>query len=145
MSQRIYRMKTLRVGSGGDTILALDAAADWRGAAVNDAVRAVAATPPDATVAAFPGGGMINYLSRRANPTRYIGLTLPEVIAFGEDVMLRTFQMTPPDYILLVHKDTAEYGVSFFGSDPRYGRAIMDWVGRRYTTVHVIGRQPLHD
>jgi hypothetical protein len=53
--------------------------------------------------------------------------------------------MTPPDYILLVHKDTAEYGVPIFGSDPRNGQAIMDWVAGHYTTVEVIGRQPLSE
>jgi hypothetical protein len=142
-SEGIYRMKTLRVGSGGDAMFALDAAADWRGAAVIDALRAVAATPRNATVAAFPEGVMINYLSRRENPTPYIGLTLPEIIAVGEGVMLRAFEMTPPDYVLLVHKDTAEYGAPLFGTDPRYGQAIMDWVRRRYTAVEVIGRQPL--
>jgi hypothetical protein len=67
------------------------------------------------------------------------------VIAVGENVMLRAFEMAPPDYILVVHKDTAEYGVPFFGADPRYGQAIMEWVGRRYRTVEVIGRQPLRE
>jgi hypothetical protein len=143
MSQGIYRRKTLRVGSGGDAIFALDAAADWRGPAVIDALRAVEATPRNATVAAFPEGVMINYLSRRQNPTRYIGLTLPEMIAMGEGVMLRAFETAAPDYILVVHKDTAEYAVPFFGTDPRYGQAIMDWVARRYTTIEVIGREPL--
>jgi hypothetical protein len=145
ISQNIYRMKTLRVGSGGDAILALGPAADWQGQALIDALRAIEATPRDATLAAFPEGVMINYLSRRENPTPYFGLTVPELLAVGEGVMLRRFEMTPPDYILLVHKDTAEYGVPIFGSDPRNGRAIMDWVAGHYTTIEVIGRQPLRE
>jgi hypothetical protein len=145
ISQNIYRMKTLRIGSGGDAIFALDPAADWRGQALIDALRAMEATPRGATVAVFPEGVMINYLSRRENPTPYTSLMLPEMLAVGEGVILRSFEMAPPDYILLVHKDSAEYGVPLFGSDPRNGQAIMDWVGRRYTTVEVIGRQPLHE
>lgn len=145
ISQNIYRLKTLRVGSGGDAIFALEPAADWRGKALDDALRAMAATPRDATVAVFPDGVMINYLLRRENPTPHLGMTLPEILSVGEGVILRTYEMASPDYILLVHKDSAEYGVPLFGSDPRNGQAIMDWVGRRYSTVEVIGRTPLHE
>jgi hypothetical protein len=88
---------------------------------------------------------MINYLSRRENSTPYVNLMVPEVLTFGESVIQRAFERAPPDYILLVHKDTIEYGVPYFGSDPRYGQAIMDWIGRHYTTVEVIGRTPLRE
>lgn len=145
ISQRFYRMKTLEIGSSGDAIFAFDPATDWRGKALIDALRALEATPRDATVAVFPEGVMINYLSRRENPTPYISLMVPEVLTFGESVIQRTFEMAPPDYILLVHKDTTEYGVPYFGSDLRNGQAIMDWIGRRYTTVEVIGRTPLRE
>jgi hypothetical protein len=145
ISQNIYQMKTLRVGSGGDAIFAPSPAVDWRGEAFIDALRAMEAWPRDATVAVLPEGVMINYLSRRENPTPYISLMLPEMITFGEGVILRSFETAPPDYILLVHRNTAEYGVPLFGSDPRNGQAIMDWVSRRYSTVEVIGRTPLRE
>ena len=98
-----------------------------------------------ALVAVLPEGVMINYLSRRENPTPYTNLMVPELLTFGEDVIQRRFEMTPPDYILLVHKDMKEYGVPYFGSDPRNGKALMDWIGTRYTQVEVIGRTPLRD
>ena len=145
ISQNIYRMKTLRVGSGGDAIFAPSPAVDWRGEAFIEALRVMEAWPRDATVAVLPEGVMINYLSRRENPTPYTSLMLPEMLTFGEGVILRSLEMAPPDYILLVHRNTAEYGVPYFGSDPRNGQAIMDWVGRRYTPIEVIGRQPLHE
>jgi hypothetical protein len=145
IAQNIYKTKTLRVGSGGDAILAPGPAADWRGEAFIDALRAMEAWPRDATVAVLPEGVMINYLSRRENPTPYISLMLPEMITFGEGVILRSFETAPPDYILLVHRNTAEYGVPLFGSDPRNGQAIMDWVSRRYSTAEVIGRTPLRE
>ena len=145
ISQNIYRMKTLQLGSGGDAIFAPSPAVDWRGEALIDALRAMEAWPRDATVAVLPEGVMINYLSRRENPTPYTSLMLPEMLTFGEDVILRSFEMAPPDYILLVHRNTAEYGVPYFGSDPRNGQAIMDWIRTRYTTIEVIGRTPLHD
>ena len=145
ISQRLYRMKTLEIGSGGDAIFAFGPATEWRGTALIDTLRALEATPRDATLAVLPEGVMINYLSRRGNPTPYINLMMPELLTFGESVIRRTFEMAPPDYILLVHRGTTEYGVPYFGSDPRNGQAIMDWIGRRYTTVEVIGRTPLRE
>ena len=44
-----------------------------------------------------------------------------------------------------MHKDTSEYGVPYFGSDPRNGQALMDWISTRYRTAGVIGRTPLHE
>ena len=46
---------------------------------------------------------------------------------------------------MLVHKDTSEYGVPYFGSDPRNGQVLMDWISTRYRTAGVIGRRPLHE
>ena len=61
--------------------------------------------------------------------------------------MLKAFQSHPPDFIILVEKDTSEYGVGPFGVDPGYGKLIMDWVGNHYETVWQVVRQPLteHD
>jgi hypothetical protein len=145
ISQKLYETKTLKIGSSGDAFFAFDPAADWRGQAVIDVLRALEATPPGATVAVLPEGVMINYLSRRENPTPYINLTVPVLLTFGESVIQRRFEMTPPDYILLVHKDSTEYGVPYFGSDPRNGQALMASIGTRYRTVGVIGRIPLHE
>jgi hypothetical protein len=145
ISQGLYRMKTLEIGSNGDTIRTFGPAVDWRGEAIIEALRALEATPRGATVAVIPEGVMINYLSRRENPTPYTNLMVPELLTFGESVIQRRFEMTPPDFILLAHKDTKEYAVPYFGSDPRNGQAMMDWIARHYTTVEVIGRTPLHE
>jgi hypothetical protein len=145
ISQSIYRMKTLRMGTGGDAIFTVGPDADWRGTAAIDALRAIEAMPPGATLAVLPEGVMLNYLSRRGNPTPYISMMLPEMLTVGEGAIVRTFEAAPPDYILILHRDTTEYGVPEFGSDPRNGKVIMDWVGRRYSAVDVIGRTPLRE
>ena len=139
----IYRMKDLRIGSDGDAFMAFGPSQTWQGAAVVDALRALEAIPRNRTVAVVPEGVTINYLSRRDNPTPYINLMVPEMLTFGEGVIQRAFEQAPPDYILLVHRDTAEYGMPYFGSDPRYGQEIMRWIGSHYTAVDVIGKTPL--
>jgi hypothetical protein len=91
----------------------------------------------------FPDGEMINYLARRRNPTPFIKFAPPEVIMFGEDRILAAFRAHPPDLVLLAHKDTAEYGVRFFGQD--YAQGLFEWVIDHYRPLRLIGYPPLRD
>ncbi len=136
LSDIAYHQKTYGVGSGLDRLIAYDPSIDPRGPAVTQVLgRIEQALPPQANLAVLPEGAMINYLSRRPNPTPYINLMPVEVTVFGEATILRTFQAQPPEFIILVDKDTTEYGVGPFGVDPTYGKLITDWVKSRYETV----------
>ena len=86
---------------------------------------------------------MLNYLSRRGDPVPYINFMSPEVLAFGESHMVAALDQAKPDFIVLVDKDTTEYGVPVFGRD--YGRGLMAWVTATYRTVRVFGAPPLVD
>ena len=98
--------------------------------------------PEDATLLVLPEGVMLNYLLRRPTPTRFISFMPPELILFGEERMLEALDAHPPDGVILVHKDTSEYGLPLFGRD--YGRRIFDWVERRYRPVAApLGHPPL--
>ncbi|MCB9889201.1 MAG: hypothetical protein H6836_06460 [Planctomycetes bacterium] len=99
-------------------------------------------TPPDATVLVLPEGITVNYFARRRNPTGHINFMPPEVIMFGEQAILAALQAHPPDYVVVLHRPTREYGLPLFGTD--YGRSILHWVGRTYREVHAIGAEPLH-
>jgi hypothetical protein len=59
--------------------------------------------------------------------------------------MFRVFQSHPPDFIILVERDTSEYGVGPFGMDPGYGKMIMDWVGNHYEAVWQAVGEPATD
>jgi len=99
--------------------------------------------PADASVAVFPEGVMLNYLARRPSPTPYVNFMPPELAVFGERTMLAALEARPPDWVVLVHKDTSEYGAPLFGRD--YGRRVYAWVRRHYREVEVIGARPLRD
>ena len=90
----------------------------------------------------FPEGIMLNYLARRRARTTCMNYVMTEIILFGEKNLLDQLREDPPDYVLLVHKDTSEFGVGFFGQDPRYGREIMTWVNRNYRPVAQFGAEP---
>ena len=51
------------------------------------------------------------------------------------------FEGAPPDWILLVHKDTSEYGFPLFGPD--YGTELASWVSQHYAPVRQFGQPPL--
>lgn len=138
MSQ-VLRFEQYRVGSGSDVFLA-----DGRGEAMRVALQWIDRTvPAEATLAVLPEGAMINFLSRRSNPTPQINLMPIEFMMFGEERVLSDFKNQPPDFVLLCHKDTTEYGLPLFGRD--YGRSLARWVRENYEEVVLIGNRPLED
>jgi hypothetical protein len=91
-------------------------------------------------VVVLPEGVMINYLARRSNPTTYVNFMPPEVIMFGEDDIVAGLQAHPPDFIVLCHKDTSEYGAPLFAHD--YGQKIARWVHDNYEAMVLLGDPP---
>ena len=139
LSAKLYARTSIAVGVGADVFLT-----DKRGEAVRLAVDWLDRhTQPQDTVVVLPEGVMINYLSRRRNSTPIVNLMPPEMLMFGEDRILRALQATPPTYVVLVHKDTTEYGFRFFGRD--YGQSIEKWLMQNYRTAQLIGAMPLRD
>jgi len=131
--------KTERVGSGDDAFWA-----DARGMIVRDAIKEIAAlSSSDTTLAVFPEGVMLNYLTGLRNPTPYFNFVPGELLLFGEERMLDAFQAHAPDLVVLMHKDTSEYGFRFFGQD--YGQRLSAWITANYRPVVVLGAMPLKD
>jgi hypothetical protein len=138
--------KNVVVGKGGDAMVAFS---PDRGPSGIAAVRALefieSSMPAEATFVVLPEGVMLNYLSRRPNPTPYINFMIVEMLAFGEQTMLASFKEHKPDYFVLVHKDSSEHGLAPFGVEPRFGKAIMDWVNAEYQPVALFGKEPLRN
>lgn len=89
LSHTLYRTKQLAIGSGGDRFFASSEL--WQGDAVRQAMGHIEQlNAPRATLAVLPEGVMLNYLLRRDSPLRVINLMPPELLAFGEDDVLRS-------------------------------------------------------
>jgi len=95
------------------------------------------------TIAVLPEGVMLNYLLRRESPLKVVTVMPPEVLAFGEDAVLRSLEAQPPTFVVFVHKDTREYGYPLFGTDSRYGERTMTWVKAHYRDIRTLGREPM--
>lgn len=119
--------KTDVVGSGPDTFRT-----DLRGAFVQLAVDHVREAGYR-SVAVLPEGVMINYLARVPNPTPYLNFMPPEEILFGDAAWEAAFRAAPPDAIVIVPKDTAEFGRGAFGIG--YGTRLMEWIASEYVPL----------
>lgn len=139
-ADRYYARKTVRVGRGGDALLAAPA----RGAVVRDALDWLGPRVREGdTLLALPEGLGFNYWLRLRNPARYFLFIPPEWEAVGgESVVLAEVRDAAPDWILLVDRPHAEFGVGPFGRDPRNGRALLDWVESGYRRAVRLGAEP---
>ncbi|MCC6409153.1 MAG: hypothetical protein IT453_18485 [Planctomycetes bacterium] len=117
--------KAVQVGEGADRFRA-----DVRGEYLNQALAVLAREPADSTLAVFPEGVIANFLLRRRNPTPFVNFMPPELVLFGETRIVQAFRDAPPARVLLVHKDTSEYGFPLFGAD--YGRELAAWLVANY-------------
>jgi 4-amino-4-deoxy-L-arabinose transferase-like glycosyltransferase len=143
-SHKLYRLKDFPVGKGGDTIFTYGPKVHISGLVTALALEWIEEkTSREATFVGLPEGIMLNYLSRRTTTSPYVTFMMTEMIVFGEKRILDDLKARPSDYVLLVDKDTSEFGVGPFGTDPRYGQQIMDWVNRQYTPIAVVGDEPL--
>jgi hypothetical protein len=129
------------VGSGPDRFIARTDRGIYVERAVEAAERII---PPNATLACFPEGVMLNYLARRPSPARYLNFSPPDILLWGEANMLADLRAHPPDYVFIVHKTDDGFGVHFFGRD--YGRGIAQWIDENYQVAPVaedLGAVPL--
>jgi hypothetical protein len=147
-SEKMFAAKNFAVGRGGDRVLAFgpqgnvvearttQAALDWIETNV----------PPDATVAALPQGVMLNYLSRRINPTPCLDWNPTMFNVFSQEKMTAAFEKNPPNYIMLVEWNAYEFGVGGeFGHYPGYGLELMQWIEENYTPAALFGSEPLRN
>lgn len=142
----IYGQKGWNFGKGADRIVTFNPSMDPRVSVTAEAVDWLSShLRDDETFVALPEGIMLNYLLRRKTLSRYTNFMMPEIMAFGEGNILNDLMKYPPDYVVVVHKDTSEFGVDFFGKDSRYGKSIKTWVKTNYYQVRLFGNEPLVD
>jgi hypothetical protein len=80
---------------------------------------------PDQTFVAFPDGVMLNYLSRRTNPTPYYLFDSTSTRLWGEETMRSALETNPPDFVVLVNRS----GV------PLRQRPIDTWIRASYAEI----------
>ena len=136
-----YATRVLPIGFGSDRFWASNASVFSRGTAVQDTLEDLQRRiQPTSTIAVLPEGAMLNYQLRRDSPLRVINVMPPEIMAFGEDDVLRSLQSAPPDFVVHIYRDMKEYGYPPFGTDARYGLRTMTWMQANYRLVRNLGQ-----
>jgi hypothetical protein len=136
MTRAFTALKTCRVGSGADRF-----DADGRGCLL-EGVRGELASlaRPGQTLAVLPEGSLLNVLTGLSRPTPFGTLMPFEAHLYGDDTIRGAFEEHSPDWVVLVHKDTSEYGPRFFGRD--YLKGLGTFLTQRYTPVARWGAEP---
>ena len=82
------------------------------------------------TALVVPGGVMINYLARTPNPTPFLNFMPPEAIMFGDGAWAAAVRERVPEIVLVVPRNTAEYGRGPFGVG--CGKGLMSTIQTGY-------------
>jgi hypothetical protein len=145
-SQVTYRNKNVPVGNGRDVLLAFDEKVNPTGPAIQSSLDWMEKNVPrQSTLAVLPEGAIVNYLGRWHNPTRYLAWDPAQIAGFGQDNMISAFENNSPDYVMLIHRDSFDYGVKLFGQEEKFGLKLMQWIDANYQPVYLLGNEPLRN
>jgi hypothetical protein len=136
-------MKTFQVGKGADAIMTYPTKIEPRGEAVGQLVSHLNTIPDLKNFVVLPEGIMLNFLTRIPSNNKYVNFMPPEMLLYGEETIMTSLTDKPPQYIILAHKDTSEYGFDFFGREASYGMLILSWIEAQYEPVLQIMAEPL--
>ena len=142
-SQLVYAQKSLPLGPGGDEIITYNSTSDVSQGIYATVLWTEKYMPRDATLAVLPEGVTLNYLTRHVNPTPCLFWDPNMLSVFGQARMTDAVKTNPPDYIFIIEKSSADFGVGYFGSSPDYGLGLMQWIQKNYKTELLIGHEPL--
>jgi len=143
-NKSFYECINCPIGRGQDQFLSFDADVIDRGydpVLINDILQWIDKnTSSKDTLTVMPEGVMINYLARRQNPLPEYVFFPGVVDFFGEDKIIDLFKKAAPLYIILIHRDTSEYGAQTFGVG--YGKRIYQWIVANYQDILFFGELP---
>ena len=135
-THRLLGLQTHPLGSGSDRIASFDAQRDPVIPSLENALRVLAEAPPEETLLVVPEGAGLNYWTRRTNPSRF-SLFLPTEFdsVGGADAMVQDLEQNPPDWIVFLPRNFAEWELGDFGREERTGRALAAWIKANYAIV----------
>jgi hypothetical protein len=137
-TKNVYDMKNYPLAEGRDRFFTYDEKYFDYGPVLNETLKQIDNLMSEKdTFIAIPEGIMLNYLSRRKNPSRYFEFTPNFIEALGEENILRDIALHRPSFIILSKKNTAEHGAKYFGIN--YGLNIYSWIVNNYDKVVSIG------
>jgi hypothetical protein len=126
----LYSQKTLAVGEGSDRFYTsprpldkvMSQALDWLEKNATE----------KSTLTVIPEGQILNYLTRRPDPTRYPHFLFLAILNQGEKKIIEDFERAKPSFIVVAPADWSEYGEDYFGGKAGAGKELLDWIQDHY-------------
>lgn len=139
ISRFCYAQKTLKVSSPRGNLYVFNNAREKRNKELIEFL--IENTAKEASLVVFPEGLTINFLSERKNPLYYYTY-LPFDLVREEvaENIISEMENEKVDYIVLVQRDTAEFGYYIFGKD--YGESIWKYILEKYLPYKQFGPFP---
>jgi hypothetical protein len=138
LSASSYAQMTVPIGRDRDALYGPSPDASPTGALAAALVeRIVSDVPPHATLAVLPDGTLVNFLTRRPNPTPYNHVMPPLLLVHGVDRVVASYDARAPEYVVLYDWSGDEYGVGDFGGG-RWAAEVVAWIRRRYEPLRAV-------
>jgi hypothetical protein len=103
-----------------------------------ETIRVLRSFSPETKVLVIPQGAGLTFFSERRNPYSFHTLSPIDLCgSFDESGILKRLRSDPPDVIVLLKADAAEFGARGFGLD--YGLDIATWIEREYQLYGSVG------
>jgi hypothetical protein len=133
-----YKLRNFQIKTDRGNIFYQDNEQTMRYREVLDYIREN--TSQDDTVVVLPEGVGINIFSCRENSTGYYTFVPPITKLIGEEKIIDRFEKSNIDYVIIVNRETREYGFPYFGV--HYGEKINLWIKKHYKLEKLFGPYP---
>jgi hypothetical protein len=140
MSRDLWDMHTARVATPRGEMLLLDGVQGLPlGTATVEAVTWLSRLPPETRVLALPQGVGLTFLAGLTPCCGAYSFLPTELTGPFEERLMARLEREPPDLVVHVGVNLAEYGSQGLGAD--YGRRVVAWVRAHYEAVAAFGPQ----
>jgi hypothetical protein len=141
LEYKMYSLKGQPVGNGSDTLVDYHSFLNPRGIIFNAAIDFIQKEIPIEThFVAIPGSIMLNYMTRRESPLKYVYLNPGVFQLIGNYQIYEDLQRVRPPYIVLVEQKFPQQGRTNFGKD--FGKSILQWIHKDYFLIQQFGAEP---
>lgn len=142
VTRQVYTHKNYAVAEGKDQFFTYDDRVAINGPVINITLQKIEKLMSKSdTFVALPEGVMLNYLSRRSNPSRFFEFMPNFIMGVGEIRIMGSISQAKPSFVLLIERDFSEYGARYFGKD--YAFNLSAWIMNNYEKKIQIGAEPM--
>jgi 4-amino-4-deoxy-L-arabinose transferase-like glycosyltransferase len=139
-----YLIRNYPIATGKERIITDDAVLSVEGPVIDATLKKIKETiKRDENFLVIPEGILLNYLTRRDNPSPYTSFLLGDLAMHREEKMVERLSRRFPDYVILIDRSVGEWGFKKFGVDT--GTKISGWVIKNYVPIYTIGNIPFQN